>query len=38
MFYDAVKDAHIILNFGDNKRMVQSFRALIEIENALHKM
>jgi D-alanyl-D-alanine carboxypeptidase len=38
LFYDPIKDAHIILNFGDNKRMVQSFRALIEIENTLHKM
>ncbi len=38
MFYDAVNDAHIIMNFGDNQRMVQSFRALIEIENILLKM
>jgi D-alanyl-D-alanine carboxypeptidase len=38
LFYDAVMDAHIIMNFGDNKSMVQSFRALIEIENTLLKM
>jgi D-alanyl-D-alanine carboxypeptidase len=38
MFYDPVKDAHILLNFGDNQRMVESFRALIEIENTLRRM
>jgi D-alanyl-D-alanine carboxypeptidase len=38
MFYDPVQDAHVIINLGDNKRMVASFRALIEIENALQRM
>ena len=38
MFYDPVKDAHIMMNFGDNQRMVESFRALIEIENTLQRM
>ena len=31
-------EAHILLNFGDNTRMVESFRALIEIENSLQRM
>ena len=35
MFYDPAKEAHIIMNFGDNTRMVESFQALIEIENML---
>jgi hypothetical protein len=26
------------MNFGDNTRMVQSFKALIEIENTLFRM
>jgi D-alanyl-D-alanine carboxypeptidase len=38
MFYDPTRDAHIILNFGDNTRMVKSFRALIEIESTLQRM
>ena len=38
MFYDPVNDAHVIMNLGDNKRMVASFRALIEIENALQRL
>lgn len=38
MFHDAVKDAHIILNFGSAARMHTSFMALIEIENLLHRM
>jgi D-alanyl-D-alanine carboxypeptidase len=35
MFYDPTTDAHIIMNFGDNTRMVASFKVLIEIENVL---
>jgi len=38
MFYDLMNDAHIIMNFGCNKRMGESFRALIEIETVLHKL
>ena len=38
MFYDPSKDVHIILNFGSNTRMVESFKALIEIENLLQRM
>jgi len=38
LFYDATREAHIVMNFGDNQRMVQSFRALIEIENVLQRM
>jgi D-alanyl-D-alanine carboxypeptidase len=38
LFYDPVKAAHIILNFGSNTRMVESFKALIEIENTLQRM
>jgi D-alanyl-D-alanine carboxypeptidase len=38
LFFDPSKDAHIIMNFGDNNRMVESFQALIEIENTLQRM
>jgi D-alanyl-D-alanine carboxypeptidase len=38
MFYDPTQDAHILMNFGDNTRMVESFQALIKIENMLSRM
>ena len=38
LFYDVTRDAHIIMNFGDSTRMVESFKALIEIENVLQRM
>jgi len=38
MFYDPSKEVHIILNFGSNLRMVESFKALIEIENTLQRI
>jgi D-alanyl-D-alanine carboxypeptidase len=38
LFYDPPHDAHIIMNFGSNTRMVESFKALIEIENVLQKI
>jgi D-alanyl-D-alanine carboxypeptidase len=38
MFYDPDVDGHIIMNFGSNKRMLDSFMALIEIENVLRRM
>jgi D-alanyl-D-alanine carboxypeptidase len=38
MFYDPTTDAHIIMNFGDNRRMVESFKALIQVENSLQKL
>ena len=38
LFYDGTRDAHIIMNFGDSTRMVDSFKALIEIENVLQRM
>lgn len=38
LFYDPVYDAHIAMNFGSTRRMVESFQALIEIENVLGKM
>jgi D-alanyl-D-alanine carboxypeptidase len=38
LFYDSTRDAHIIMNFGSNTRMVESFKALIEIENILQRM
>jgi D-alanyl-D-alanine carboxypeptidase len=38
LFYDPIHAAHIALNFGDNTRMVESFKALIEIENTLQRM
>ena len=37
LFYDPIHDAHIAMNFGDNTRMVASFRALIEIETTLQR-
>ena len=38
LFYDPSREAHIVLNFGDNTRMVESFKALIEIDNTLQRM
>lgn len=38
LFYDPSRDAHIIMNFGSNTFMVESFKALIEIENVLQRM
>jgi len=38
LFYDSTRDAHIIMNFGSTTRMVESFKALIEIENVLQRM
>lgn len=38
MFYDPRHQAHIVMNFGDNTRMVESFQALIEIENTLARI
>ncbi len=32
LFYDIDNDVHIIMNFGSNKRMVESFKSLIIIE------
>lgn len=31
MFYDDVSDVHLILNFGSDKRMIDSFKTLIKI-------
>lgn len=36
MFYDSVNDVHYIMNFGSDKRMVESFRTLIKITQTLH--
>lgn len=38
MFYDPLKETHVVMNFGDSARMVESFQALIEIENTLQKI
>jgi len=38
LFYDSTRDAHIIMNFGSNTRMVESFKALIQIENILQRI
>lgn len=35
MFYDDVNDTHYIMNFGSDKRMVESFRTLIKIVQTL---
>lgn len=37
MFYDAVNDAHIVMNFGGTTEMVRSFRTLIQIETELRR-
>jgi D-alanyl-D-alanine carboxypeptidase len=35
MFYDDVNDVHYIMNFGSDKRMVESFKTLIKIVQTL---
>jgi D-alanyl-D-alanine carboxypeptidase len=35
MFYDNVNDVHYIMNFGSDKRMVESFKTLIKIVQTL---
>ena len=37
LFYDAVNDAHIVMNFGGTTEMVRSFRTLIQIETELRR-
>jgi len=37
LFYDLENDMHIILNFGSNKRMVESFKSLIMIEQIVKR-
>jgi len=37
LFYDAVNDAHIVMNFGGTTEMVRSFRTLIQIEQELKR-
>lgn len=38
LFFDPMTDTHIAMNFGDTARMVESFKALIEIENVLQRI
>ncbi|WP_052712223.1 serine hydrolase domain-containing protein [Domibacillus indicus] len=38
LFYDPSTDAYIVMNFGSNKQMVSSFKALIQIVSYLKKM
>ncbi len=38
LFFDPSTETHIIMNFGSNTYMVDSFKALIEIENTLQRM
>lgn len=38
VFYDAVTDSHIVLNFGSTDQMVTSFTTLIEIINTLNRI
>jgi len=35
MFYDETNDIHYVMNFGSDRRMVESFRALIKIAQTL---
>jgi len=37
LFYDFENDTHIIMNFGSNSRMVESFKALIFIEQKVKR-
>ena len=37
LFYDAVNDAQIVMNFGGTTEMVRSFRTLIQIETELRR-
>ncbi len=38
VFYDAISDTHIVMNFGSTDKMVASFTALIEIMNTLGRI
>ena len=38
VFYDATTDTHIVMNFGSTDKMVDSFKALIEIMNTLQRI
>lgn len=38
VFYDATTDTHIVMNFGSTDKMVDSFKALIEIVNTLQRI
>ena len=38
VFYDAVHDAHIVMNFHSTREMRRSFRTLIEIERGLARL
>lgn len=37
LFYDAVNDTHIVMNFGGTTEMVRSFRTMIQIETELRR-
>lgn len=38
LFYDPTTETHIVMNFGDTARMVESFKALIEIVSGVKKL
>lgn len=38
LFYDPETDTHVVMNFGDEESMEQSFRALIEIMTTLRRI
>ncbi len=38
LFYDPTTEAHVAMNFGSNTRMIESFKALIEIETTLQRI
>lgn len=38
LFHDPINEAHIIMNFGSTSRMVNSFYALIQIEQTLQRI
>ena len=37
LFYDIENDLHIIMNFGSDKRMVESFKALVIVEQQIKR-
>ena len=38
LFYDPTTETHVVMNFGDTARMVESFKALIEIVSGVKKL
>lgn len=37
LFYDPARDLHLVMNFGDDRQIANSFRFLIEVETTLER-